>query len=66
MDWPARAVIIQKPVNRDSGLLPLEVLQGASLEHIQGVLVALEGLAEMRRMRERRLAARRQGKRPAK
>ena len=36
MGWPARAVIIQKPVNRDSGPLPLEVLQGASLEHILG------------------------------
>ena len=36
MGWPARAVIIQKPVNRDQGPLPQEVLQGASLEHILG------------------------------
>ena len=38
MGWPARAVIIQKPVNRDQGPLPQEVLQGASLEHILGGL----------------------------
>ena len=38
MGWLARAVIIQKPVNRDSGPLPPRIAggapgQGTSLEH---------------------------------